>query len=117
MSKKGKQYVKVLKKKSITGTSGKLIVATNARTKTTKSSYPLARGNMEKVWATLECPVCGAEMRDVCMEDSEDYGEAITIDTYACDYCNIMISYVSPAKYHEYHDVPGNHRRYLIEEQ
>lgn len=117
MSRNGKQYVKVIESRSITGTRGKLSAAIYMRTKTVKSMYPLARGQMAKVWATLVCPVCGAEMREVCMEDGEDFENPVTLDSYACDYCNIMVTYVSPQKYHEYKDVPANCRRYLIEEQ
>lgn len=78
--------------------------------------YPHARARMLKVWATLECPICGAEMEslDDDYETDDELGH-LHLDTYICDYCNILLTYVSPAKYHQYHEVPDNEKRYFIE--
>lgn len=73
--------------------------------------YKVAKGRMAEVWARLECPVCGDEMEHV----GDDYEDEKHLDTYSCEYCRILITYVSPAKYHEYHEVPDSERCYLIE--
>jgi hypothetical protein len=75
------------------------------------SNYPRARGRMLEVWAKVECPVCDAELEHV----GDDYEDEEHIDCYDCSYCGILVSYVSPAKYGEYHDVPDKDRRYIIE--
>lgn len=72
--------------------------------------YPLARGHMLEVWAKLECPVCDGDMDHLC----DEYEDDDHLDTYTCGYCGIQITYVSPAKYHEYHQVPDSKKRYLI---
>lgn len=75
--------------------------------------YPRARGRMLEVWAKLECPVCDADMEHV----TDEYEGKLHLDTYACDYCHLLVTYVSPRKYHEYHQVPDNEKRYFVERQ
>lgn len=80
--------------------------------------YRLAKGHMHEVWATLECPVCGDEMSEVGDDHEFDDNEREWfVDTYACAYCDLMVTYVSPHEYGEYHDVPDSERRYLIEQR
>ena len=75
------------------------------------SIYPLAKGHMLKVFATLECPVCGDEM-DHC---DDEYDGGWHHDTYLCRHCRISVSYITPRKYGEYHSVPDSEKRYSIE--
>jgi len=77
--------------------------------------YPLAKGHMAKVWATCECPVCGDEMEHVGDEYDDDDDGKIMLDTYGCDYCHLLVTYVSPADDHAYHEVADKDRRYIIE--
>lgn len=77
--------------------------------------YPLAKGHMAKVWATCVCPVCDDEMRQVGDEYEDSEEGKLMLDTYACDHCRILVTYVSPADDLEYHQVAAHDRRYLIE--
>lgn len=79
--------------------------------------YPHAKGHMLEVWATLECPVCGDEMR-ASSDDTEtdDVHGELYLDTYACDHCEILVTYISPKKYGEYHDTPDSKKWYQIED-
>lgn len=72
---------------------------------------PRARGRMLEVWAKCECPVCDGDLEHL----TDEYEDEQHIDSYTCSYCGLIISYVSPSKYHEYHDVPDRDRRYIIE--
>lgn len=79
--------------------------------------YPVAMHQMLKVWATCVCPICGCELESVGDEIEEDDQEPLHLDTFACEYCSLLVTYVSPAKYEEYHLVPDHEKRYLIERQ
>ena len=71
---------------------------------------------MAEVWATCECPICDDDMEHLTdeYEEDEDHGK-LHLDTYTCDHCHIMVTYVSPAGVGEYHNVANRDRRYLIE--
>lgn len=77
--------------------------------------YPQAKGHMLDVWATCECPICGEDMRSSSYdyEVDDEHGKLFT-DTYACDYCEILLTYISPADM-EYHDVLDSQKWYLVE--
>lgn len=76
-------------------------------------SYPVAKGHMLKVWAKAVCPLCGDDLSHV----GDDIDEGDFHDTYACNYCRILVTYVSPCKYTEYHTVPDDQKRYIMEHQ
>src|SRR5579859_1960135 len=77
----------------------------------------------EKLWARAiehyshrvnwwECPWCGGEIDAVDMETDDDE----TWDTWSCvGNCNLLITFITPAEYTEYHDVPDGDWRVLIE--
>lgn len=73
--------------------------------------YPLATGNMLKAWGTTVCPVCDTDMIHLHAED--DGG--LTHDTYTCSKCEIMVTYISPEHFGEYHQVPDGEKFYMIE--
>lgn len=79
--------------------------------------YPRARSHMLEVWATLECPICGGEMTDSSSDYEDDDNGRLFLDTYACNYCSLLVTYVSPAEYGQYHLVPDKDRRYFVERQ
>lgn len=78
--------------------------------------YPLAKGHMAEVWATLVCPVCDGEMREIGDEYEDDEEGKLMLDTYACNHCRILVTYISPADVHEYRQVANRDRRYLIDQ-
>jgi C4-type Zn-finger protein len=77
--------------------------------------YPLATGRMAQVWAQCICPVCDNEMTHIDDEYEDDDAGKLHLDTYACAHCSLLVTYVSPANIHEYHQVPDSKRRYHIE--
>lgn len=80
--------------------------------------YPRAIGHMAEVWAKCECPICSTEMEHSSDDyDADDERQELHLDTYACNHCNLLITYVSPAQYGAYHEVPESDRRYFIERQ
>lgn len=80
--------------------------------------YAKAKGQMLEVFATCECPICGDEMvsLDMTTENYDERGDW-HFDTYVCSHCCILLTYITPAKYHNYHDVPDGEKYYLIENQ
>ena len=78
--------------------------------------YPLAKGHMHEVWATGECPICGDDMGhvddDILLDDNE---QPVLVDTYGCDYCHLLVMYVSPADGTDYHETADSDKRYCIE--
>lgn len=78
--------------------------------------YTKARGRMLKVWAKGECPVCDGELEHSSDDhETDDEGKQWHLDTYACYHCDLLITYVSPADIHEYHQVSDQDKYYIVE--
>lgn len=77
--------------------------------------YPQAEGHMMEVWATGECPVCSNDMDQLCDDYETDGNVSLHFDTYTCKHCRIMVTYVSPDQYTEYHQVPDVAKLYFID--
>lgn len=62
--------------------------------------------------ALWRCPWCGGEIDSVCYEKNAETFE----DTYRCiGTCNLLITFFTPAKYVEYHEVPDYEWRVFVE--
>jgi len=58
------------------------------------------------------CPICGDDMQDLCYEVNDTNQSE---DSYTCDTCAVIVTYITPHDRREYHEYNNGEIRMTLE--